>query len=79
MRKLATYIFLDLAAIGCLISAFVLGGDPHRMTFVLLVGGSGIASATMGALLIREEVMGRYRERAARASLTRPGAAGSAA
>lgn len=76
MSKLATYILLDLAAIGCLISAFVLGGAPDQTTFVMLVGGAGIASVTMGALLIREEVTGRYRERAARASITRPGTGG---
>ena len=78
MSKLATYILLDLAGIGCLISAFVLGGAPSQTTFVfvLLVGGAGIASVTMGALLIREEVTVRYRERVARASITRPGTGG---
>lgn len=77
MSKLAMYIFLDLVGIGCLVSAFVLGGDPHQTTFAMLVGGAGIAGVTMGALLIREEATGRYRERAAMASVTRAGAADS--
>lgn len=76
MSKLALYIFLDLAGIGCLVSAYVLSGGPQQPAFVMLVGGAGIASVTMGALLIREEVTGRYRAKAAGAYVTRSGTKG---
>ncbi len=63
MIKLATYIFLDLAAIGCLVSAFLLTSGSSETAFVGLAGGAGIASLGMLALLTNEVVKSRRVER----------------
>ena len=67
MIKLAAYTLLDVAAVGCLLSAFIIGG-PHETAFIGLAGGAFVAALGMGVLLMREEIRGRYRERAIRFS-----------
>ena len=73
MIKLATYIFLDLAAIGCLVSAFLLTGGSSETAFVGLAGGAGIASLGMAALMAKEMIISRRVEKSLcfRRSVTR--------
>jgi hypothetical protein len=63
MIRLATYVVLDLAGMGCLVSALVLSAGTHEASFIGTAAGAGIAILGMLTLLIREEVRGRYRER----------------
>ena len=66
MIRLATYVLFDLAGLGCLASALALSAGTHEATFIGTAGGAGIAILVMGAMLVREEVRGRYREKNAR-------------
>jgi hypothetical protein len=63
MIKLAAYILLELAAIGCLVSAFLLTSNTSETAFVGLAGGAGIASLGMVALLANEVVKSRRVEK----------------
>lgn len=63
MIKLAVYIFLDLACIGCLVSAFTLAGGASETPVVGLVGGAGAASLGMIILLVIERVKSRRLEK----------------
>jgi hypothetical protein len=66
MIKLLVYTLLNLAALGCLLSALTLGDGTPATTHAGLVGGAFVATVGMGALLIRERIRGRCRERAIR-------------
>jgi len=71
--RLATYVVLDLAATGCLVTAVALSASPREVTFVAAAAGAGAATLAMGAMLLCEEVRGRSRERAALlATATKP-------
>jgi hypothetical protein len=63
MIKLATYILLELAAIGCLVSAFLLTSSTSETAFVGLAGGAGMASLGMVTLLAFEVVRSRRVEK----------------
>jgi hypothetical protein len=62
--KLLVYTLLNLAALGCLLSALTLGDEAAATMLAGLVGGALVATVGMGALLIRERIRGRCRERA---------------
>jgi hypothetical protein len=63
MTKLMLYIFFDLAAIGCLVSAFLLAGGASETPVIGLVGGAGAASLGMLILLAMERINSRRLER----------------
>ena len=63
MIKLASYILLELAAIGCLVSAFLLTGGSSETAFIGLAGGAAMASLGMAALLSNEVVKSRRVEK----------------
>ncbi len=61
MIRLAAYSILDLAASACLVGALALSAGTHEAILIGTAAGAGVAILGMAAMLIREEVRGRYR------------------
>lgn len=63
MIKLAVFVLFNILGVGCLVAAILFGSSPPETTFIVLVGGAGVASLGIGSLLAFMEIKGRHREK----------------
>lgn len=63
MIKLAVFVLFNILGVGCLVAAILFGSSPPETTFIVLVGGAGVASLGIGSLLAFMEIKGRHHAR----------------